>query len=425
VGFFETILNALRDLRLRKFRSGLATLGIIFAVASVMAMISISDGARRQALDQITKLGLDNIIVRSVKPVKNETQSSSDQRGDQQWVLKYGLKRRDVDHIRETYPMIRRVVPVKALRFPVFVSGIPQQTELSILATNAEYMPATRTRLVQGRFLTPVDETSRERVCVLGTKAARKVFAYNAPMGADVRVSDVWYRVVGIVENEAELKDAGGDDINNSVFIPMSTAYMQHGDITRNYQSGSFETSEVELHSLIVQVTDDNAVLSTAKRLESYFTQGREKKDWQLTVPLQLMKQKAQTQSIFTIVMASIAGISLVIGGIGVMNIMLANVTERRKEIGTRRALGASRRDVILQFLCESAVLTTLGGLVGLGLGWVLADAVSRFADWPTYISPWTVALSLSVSSISGLFFGLWPAHVASQVNPIEALRAD
>jgi putative ABC transport system permease protein len=422
--FFETIRTALLDLATRKFRSALATLGIMFAVASVLAMISISDGARRETLNRIALLGVDNIILRTVKPPKPEIAPNANQQ-PRQYINDYGLKRRDLSHIRDTFALVRHAIGVKNARQSVYSKTISRKLDLPVLATEPDYLKVTRSRLLRGRFLNDADLAEKINVCVIGSRAAQKVFAWIEPVGESLRIGDDWYTVVGVIHNDAAARDAGGDDIANAVFIPFTTAMMRYGDVNVQQEAGSTEVSKIELDAIYVQLEDQAAVEPTAQRLAHYMSINRQKQDYELVVPLELMNQSAATQRIFTIVMASIAGISLLIGGIGIMNIMLANVSERRKEIGTRRALGARRLDIVRQFLVESATLTTLGGLVGLALGYALSRAVANYAGWPTYIAPFTVGLSLSVSIVSGLLFGLWPAWVAANTNPIEALRSD
>jgi putative ABC transport system permease protein len=279
--------------------------------------------------------------------------------------------------------------------------------------------------IVAGRFLAPEDGRDRTSVCVLGTEAARKLFAFHDPLGGSVRVGNAWYDVVGVLQNDAAVKAAGGEDINKYVFIPLATAQARYGDVSQTMEAGSYEVTRVELDTIALQMDDADVVLPTARRLETYLSKTHARKDYELLVPMELLQQKAATQRIFTIVMGSIAGISLLIGGIGIMNIMLANVYDRRKEIGTRRALGARRRDILRQFLFEAATLTGLGGLMGAAVGYGLGWGVSRYADWPTAFTPDAAVLGVSVSVLVGIVFGLWPAYQAARVNPIEALRAE
>ena len=417
---FEAIRTALLDLALHKFRAALATIGIILGVASVEAMVAISEGARKEALERIAILGVDNIIARSVKPSQNEAMNNR----EQQYKAEYGLKRRDIAHVRESFPEAKHVVGVRNTRKRLFAAN-GKPIDVSVIATEPEYLDITRSSIPRGRFLTWLDQQNRAQVCVLGSSAARKIFTYREPMGQWVRIGTDWYKVVGILDNPAALRDAGGDDVNNYLFIPLATAQARYGDLSYSQGVGTYEAVEIELDSIAIQMNDSELVLPTSQRLENFLKRTHRLKDFELLIPLELMRQKAATQRIWTIVMVVIAGISLVVGGVGIMNIMLANVTDRRKEIGTRRALGARRADIYRQFVFEAATLTTLGGLAGVAVGYAIAAIVSHYARWPTIVTPGSILLALSVSILTGVFFGLWPARQAAKVSPIEALRSE
>jgi putative ABC transport system permease protein len=421
MNFRDAVRVALLDLALHKFRSALATLGIIFGVASVEAMMSISAGAERETLSRIAALGVDNVIIRSVKPDKKETTQQEQQR---QNIAEYGLLRRDLDHVRMTFPSIRYAIGQRNTRIDLYASNGRLQPGLSVIATEPEYLKVTRSQILRGRFLNFLDEQEFKKVCVVGSEAARKLFTYNDPLTQSVRVRDAWYRVVGILENSAAAREAGGDDINHFVFIPLATARAEYGDLSMRQEAGSFQAEKVQLDAIALQTEDPDLVIPLARRLETYLAKTHKQKDFTVLVPLELMRQKAATQRIFTVVTASIASISLLIGGIGIMNIMLANVSERRQEIGTRRAIGATRRDILVQFVLESATLTSLGGSVGVAVGYGIAVIVSRTAGWPTSMTWESAALGLAVACGAGIAFGLWPAYQAAKVNPIEALRA-
>ncbi len=417
----DAVRVALLDLALHKFRSALATLGIIFGVASVEAMMSISAGAEHETLARIAALGVDNVIIRSVKPAKAETNQRDNER---QYIAEYGLLRRDLEHVRRTFPSVRFAVGQRNTRIDLYASNGKLQPGLSVIATEADYLHVTRSRISRGRFLCPLDNERLSQVCVVGSEAARKLFAYNDPLAQSVRVRETWYKVVGVLDNAAAAKDAGGDDINNYVFIPIATARTHYGDLSMRQDSGSFNAEKIQLDSISVQLADPDLVIPASRRLENYLKQTHKQKDYELLVPLELMRQKAATQRIFTVVTASIASISLLIGGIGIMNIMLANVSERRQEIGTRRAIGATRKDIVVQFVLESATLTSLGGAAGVVVGYGLARFVSHAAAWPTSTTWECAAMGLAVACGAGILFGLWPAYQAAKVNPIEALRA-
>ena len=423
MNFFESIRTAILDLALHKFRSALATLGIVFGVASVLAMVSISEGARTETLARIAVLGVDNIILRTVKPPASDANRSEVQ--DQQRIPEYGLLRRDLEHVRQTLPHVRRAVGLRNTRMNLYSRDGPQLIDLSVIATEPDYLKVTRSTVRRGRFLAHMDGVARSQVCVVGFEAARKLFGYNDPLAEMVRIGGDWFKVVGVLKNEAGLKDAGGDDLNSHVFIPLDLARVRYGDMSMRFQAGTFEMGRVQLDGIAVQMADDGLVPAAVDRLRAYLTRTHKRADYELLVPLELMRQKAATQRIFTIVMASIAGISLLIGGIGIMNIMLANVADRRKEIGTRRALGARKMDIVVQFVLECATLASLGGVVGVAVGYGLSLGVSRYAGWPVVVTAQTVALGLIVSCFAGVAFGLWPAWQAAKVNPIEALRSD
>jgi putative ABC transport system permease protein len=416
----DTVRIALGDLALHKFRSALATLGIIFGVASVEAMVSISEGASREALGRITALGVDNIMIRSIKPT--DTGRSADGASSGRSVLQYGLLRKDLDHIRVACEP-RYAVGSRNMRTKVY-TPTGTMLDVGVVATEPDYLNLTRSSMKQGRFLSLADQEKYGLIAVLGTNAARKIFGFDDPMNQTVRIHKNHYRVVGILDNAAAVKDAGGDDINNQVFIPLASARALNGDMAQQISSGQTETTNIELDGIGLQLTDSDLVPQVAARLENYFEQTHKQKDYQFMVPFELLRQKAATQRIFTVVMASIAGLSLLIGGIGIMNIMLANVYDRRKEIGTRRALGARRAEILWQFVTEAATLTTLGGIVGVGVGYGLAKGIAIYAQWPTVISVPAILLGLVISSLTGIVFGLWPARQAAHTNPIEALRA-
>ena len=421
MNFRDAVRVALLDLALHKFRSALATLGIIFGVASVEAMMSISAGAERETLSRIAALGVDNVILRSVKPDKKETTQQEQQR---QYIAEYGLLRRDLEHVRDTFPSVRYAIGQRNTRIDLYASNGKLQPGLSVVATEPDYLRVTRSQISRGRFLNFLDEQEYKQVCVVGGEAARKLFAYNDPLSQSVRVRDAWYRVVGVLDNAAAAREAGGDDINHFVFIPLATARAHYGDLSMRQDAGSFQAEKVQLDAIAIQMEDPDLVIPIARRIETYLAKTHKQKDYTVMVPLELMRQKAATQRIFTIVTASIASISLLIGGIGIMNIMLANVSERRQEIGTRRAIGATRKDILVQFVLESATLTSLGGSVGVAVGYGIAVVVSTTAGWPTSMTWESAALGLAVACGAGILFGLWPAYQAAKVNPIEALRA-
>ena len=432
---FETLRLALINLALHKFRAFLAAMGIILGVASVEVMVSIIEGAKEESLNRFMTLGLDNILLQSAKPSKADAaKSSGSARGAYYSAAEYGLLRKDLAHIRG-FPEIRYAVGARDMRSSLF-SSHGRELDLQVMATEPDYLSITRSGVQRGRFLTDTDGADHKRVCVLGEDAARKLFGFRDPLDGSVRIGTHWYNVVGVLENRASLKAAGGEDINNYVFIPLATARALNGDLSVRYGTGSAEAVRVQLDAIEIQMADTAAVVPTAERLKTYLEKTHKQKDYQLVVPYELMKQKEAEARTYAIVMGSIAGISLVVGGIGIMNIMLANVYDRRKEIGTRRALGARRRDILYQFLFEAGTLTTLGGAFGATMGYALGGYHYSWwkgqtlityitGGWPAIFTPWSAPLGMGVSCFVGIVFGLWPAYQAAKVNPIEALRSE
>ena len=416
---YHTIRTALLDLSLHKVRSGMAAIGVMFGVASVISMMAVSEGAKQKSLSQIISMGVDNIIVRSIEPADGgDTAAGST---EEQSYRQYGITHRDLQHLQRTFDQLRYAVGLCIRRWPVR-DFAGREVLTPVMATEADYLALSRSNLVSGRFLQHMDNLKRRRVCVLGANTARTLFAFHDPMGKQVQINGQWFRVVGLVRNRGEVTAFGSDaPINDHIFIPLETARSFYGDV-RSLDGGA-GFAEIELDAMVMQVEERDAIMAVSKRLRNYLRKTHTENDYDLVVPLALLKQKAATQKVFSIVMGAIAGISLLVGGIGIMNIMLANVSERRKEIGMRRALGARRKDVLVQFLVESMTLTGIGGLVGIGLGYVLTGGISHYAAMPTAVPAWSVFLGFGVSVGVGMAFGLWPAYSAASVNPIDALR--
>ncbi|MBM4078556.1 MAG: FtsX-like permease family protein [Planctomycetes bacterium] len=420
LGLVETVALGLKSLRLHKMRSALAALGIVFGVCSVIAMLSIGEGASREAQDQIKLLGTNNIIVRGVKPVEEKTVTQA-----RRFVLIYGLTYDDAEHIATTLPSVKVTVPMR--RITQDVRYRHRRTEGAVVGTVPWYPQIANFRPAQGRFLTYTDMHESAITCVLGQAIARDLFTYEDPIGQKVKVGRDYFTVVGVMESrslpekEGDRKEVG--DLNQSIFIPLTTARTRFGEYLVRRTTGTFQAESVQLHEIIVQVADMAEVFDTAKAVTAILEKSHKKKDYEVIVPLELLRQAERTKRIFSIVLGSIAAISLLVGGIGIMNIMLATVTERTREIGIRRALGAKRKHVIAQFLVETVVLTVCGGLTGIGLGVVIPLMVTWLANMRTVITPLSLVLSFGISVGVGILFGLYPAWRAAQMDPIEALR--
>jgi putative ABC transport system permease protein len=283
--------------------------------------------------------------------------------------------------------------------------------------------------IVRGRFLSDMDERSQDNVCVLTAGLAQRLFPYQDPLEQSVKVDSFYYRVVGLVreknmpEQRTQSGHAEGEPLDNNLYIPLSTARSRFGDVLVRRTSGSQEVEKIELHQLTIQMRDVASVETADPQIKTLLSRFHNKTDYETIVPLQLLRQAEQTKRIFNIVLGSIAAISLLVGGIGIMNIMLATVTERTREIGVRRALGAKRRHITMQFLVETVVLSVGGGLIGVVVGIAVPVMVSQLTTMKIIITPWSVLLAFGISGAVGIIFGIYPAKSAAQLDPIEALR--
>ncbi|MBW1997611.1 MAG: ABC transporter permease [Deltaproteobacteria bacterium] len=392
-------------------------LGVVFGVGSVVAMLAVGEGASKEALDQIRKLGSNNIIITAVKAVEDESTGTT-----RTFMVIYGLTYDDHRRLAETIGTIKRTVPVKIIRKQGRMGE--RVLELRVVGTTPLWFDLVRRDIIAGRVLSPRDMERKAPVAVLTEYGARRLFATESTIGQTLRIGGDTFRVVGIVKSE------GGTAANIQIpdqqvdaYIPIDVARVYYGDISFRFLSGSFEREMVELHQIIVEVDQRENVEKTALAIERMLKKFHKKKDYAISVPLALLKQAEATKRTFNIVLGSIAAISLLVGGIGIMNIMLASVTERTREIGIRRAIGAKKKQIITQFLIETVVLSTLGGILGIGIGILIPRMITYFAGMPTIITPWSIMLPLFISVAIGVIFGLYPAARAAEVDPIVALR--
>ena len=421
--FKRVIRLGIKSLWLHRLRSLLTVLGIVFGVCSVIAMLAIGEGASFEAQEQIKNLGSQNIILRSVKPP--EEQKVSD-KGAQSYVLQYGLTYTDLRSIQSTIPGVTVVVPARIMR--EYVWNISRRVDSEIMATVPWYPNMRNHRVAKGRFFTDAEMEAKANVCVLGAEMVSGLFPLDSPLGKHVRVGAEYFQVIGIMEPRG--KGVKEDEIQtdakpaaNRMFIPLETAKTLYGEILRKVRSGSFEQERVELHEVTVKVARLEDVPPVAGAIKQVMEHNHKKKDYDILVPLELLKRAERFKQIFNIVLGSIAAISLLVGGIGIMNIMLASVTERTREIGIRRALGANRRDIITQFLVETVMLSGAGGVIGVLLGVTIPYLVTHFAEMKTIITLWSPMLAFTISALVGVVFGIYPALRAAQMDPVEALR--
>ncbi len=415
---YRNIRLGIKTLLLHKLRSFLTMLGVVFGVGSVVAMLAVGEGASKEALEEIRKLGSTNIIISSIKPIEEESGANRSPFS----VVMFGLLYEDERRARETFASIERTVPVKIVRKE---GRLGERTlDLRIMGTTADWFDLVERRLIAGRMLTPRDGRQRAGVTVLTEFGARKLLATRHTIGQSLRIGGNYYEVVGIVQSES---GQGGSiqtpDQKIDAYIPVEVARERYGDFRTEVSAGSLLRESVELHQLIVQVDAIEHVETVAAGLNRMLKGYHSREDYRISVPLALLRQAEATKRTFNIVLGSIAGISLLVGGIGIMNIMLASVTERTREIGIRRAIGAKRRQIIGQFLIETVVLSTSGGLVGVGIGLLIPWLITRVAGMPTVVTPHSIVLAVGISMTVGIVFGLYPARHAANLDPIEALR--
>ena len=418
--FYRDVRLGVENLLLHKLRSFLTALGVIFGVGSVVAMLSVGEGASKKALDEIKKVGSNNIIISSMKP-REDDNSNASMSGHPSAVV-YGLTYNDFDRIRVTFSTLQTAVPVKEVRKE---GKMGERTlELRVVGTSPDWFELVKRPLEVGRVLLESDMQQRSAVAVLTEYGARRLLATRNSVGENLTIGENSFKVVGIVKSEA---NSGSDvqlpDQQVDAYIPLEVAKQYYGDIVMKRTSSSMEMTSVELSKVIVQIDDITNVESTAKGIETMLDKFHSKLDYEMSVPLAMLRQAESTKRTMNIVLGSIACISLLVGGIGIMNIMLASVTERTREIGIRRAIGAKKKQIIIQFLIETVVLSTIGGILGLGLGITIPLFITLFSGMPTVITPFSIILPFAISISIGIIFGIYPAARAAEVDPIIALR--
>jgi putative ABC transport system permease protein len=425
----RTIKLGIKSLWLHRLRSTLTALGIIFGVASVIAMLAIGEGASRTAQEQIARLGSLNIIINTVKPPEDQQAT-----GQQQGLQEYGLTYQDAERFRNSIPNVQVVVPVRRVSQQAWYRN--RKISVEVIGTVPWHLETSPIRLIMGRFLASADMDYKQDICVIDEGVVNTLFAFDDPMGQYVKIASDYYTVVGIAssqplaatgskeseEGSTERKQAGANA--GSIYVPLTTVKDRFGEMSVQFsgQSGA-NVEKIELQEIIVKVANMNLVLPARDILKTLLERFHKKLDYQITVPLQLLQEAKRQKRIYSIVLGSIAAISLLVGGIGIMNIMLATVSERTREIGIRRALGARRKDIIFQFLSETLLLTFAGGILGIFVGSVIPYFVTHFGKMPTFITGSSLLLSFGISGAVGIAFGLYPAYRAAYMDPIESLR--
>jgi len=399
-------------------RSALTALGVIFGVFSVIAMLAINEAASAKSELLLRELGSDNIIVNAVKPSGQEEGASGG--SGRRSVLVYGITFEDVDRLR-TVPGVRRCVLAHRAQRIAYVSG--KELAVEVIATEPAYADVARLDMTAGRFIVATDATSKQKYCVLTATLARKLFGPYDPLGEPLLIGGDVYRVVGILARLPKAMETGSD-IENTIIVPLIT----HESVASLYTIIRLPGSEVremaEVNQVILQMENEAAVERAAPVVRRLLQKYHDREDWRVQVPQELIDQQRKQARLWNITFAFIAAVSLLVGGIGIMNIMLASVTERTREIGIRRALGAKRRDIVGQFLTEAVTLTLVGGLLGIGLGQLVPTVVGQvLEDLDVVVSGLAMLLPFIMAVAVGLVSGLYPAMRAAKLDPIEALR--
>jgi putative ABC transport system permease protein len=417
--FIHSVALGIKGIKLHKLRSFLTILGVVFGVASVMIMLAVGEGARAEAIAAIEQLGATNIIIRSVNPLEPGAQVNLG-------ANRYGISMRDMQRLQSTLPTLAGLAPTR--EHPRSVRHHTRSLNGQVVAVTPDYRDLHNLKIREGRFIESLDLAQALPVVVLAADAAADLFPISSPLGESIRIGEhQYFRAVGVlgstaVNGASSSPQQSSDQSGSRVYIPFSTDAKRFGTNIAFDRSTSIG-EKVEVSSLVLSVHSTDQVQPAARIVESTIQELGKEKEVAMTVPLDLLEKAEQTQRVFTWVLTAIASISLLVGGIGIMNIMLATVTERTREIGIRRALGAKRRDIVAQFLVETSALSGCGGILGVLLGIAGASIAGQLAEMPTLIRPWVPILAFGISLSVGLVFGTYPARRAAAMNPVEALR--
>jgi len=443
---------ALESILSNKLKSALTALGIIFGVAAVISMLAIGKGAQQEILDQIKMVGVNNILI---SPIVQEKDAAEEDGEKQLNKLSRGLTLLDVEAIRSTIPAVKRISPEISFNSTIVLSGMRHTAKL--VGVSNDYFELYNLPLSQGAFFNDYQEEYGIQVCIIGANIRAKFFSQVDPIGQYLKFDNVWLKVIGVLEKTnvslTGFEEQGVNVYNDNVYIPIKTMLMRYQNralvntklaseasvhvfgggrggrgrvvvSSTNASTANAETNYNQLDKIVVQVAETEQLTPTTEVLSRMMLRRHSGvKDFEITVPELLLKQQQRTKDIFNIVLGAIASISLIVGGIGIMNIMFASVMERIKEIGTRMAIGAKKMDIVVQFLSEAVLISVSGGFIGIFLGIILAVLIQKIAGITTIVSFFSVVVAFGVSAAVGVIFGYSPAKRASERDPIESLR--
>ncbi len=454
--YFHDIEIAVESIVSNKLKSMLTALGIIFGVAAVIAMLAIGKGAKQEIMEQMKMVGVNNILINPVIPDKT---SSTTEGEKQQKKFSRGLNLLDVDAIKETLPSVKRISPEISFNSTAMLNGVKYTAKL--VGVSNDYFYLYNLPLVGGAFFNSYQEENGIQVCIIGANIRAKFFSKIDPLGQYIKFNGIWLKVIGVLQKTnvslTGFEEKGVNVYNDNIYIPIQTMLLRYqnrallntklaseatslqffsggggpggGGMARVVVSSADASSDAEtnynqLDRIVVQVTETEQLQPTTEILSRMLTRRHTGvKDFEITVPELLLKQQQRTKDIFNVVLGAIASISLIVGGIGIMNIMFASVMERIKEIGTRMAIGAKKMDIVVQFLSEAVLISVSGGFIGVFLGVIMAKLIEQIAGIMTVVSFFSVFIAFGVSAAVGVIFGYSPAKRASEKDPIESLR--
>jgi len=424
----ENLKISLRELTANKMRTALTMLGIIFGVGAVIAMLSIGEGARQETLDQIKLLGTNNIIINAKAVDKNMQVKGAS--------FSPGLNTNDSKAITDLNPFVEAVTPQRDGSARIMYKS--KLGRVPLIGTTPNYLYTYNSTLLQGKFFADNHLDNYSNVCVIGAGIKDEYFRFDDPIGKSIKLNGNWFTVIGVMSKKnvsaSGMENLGMRDFNMDVYIPLSTMVNKisakedenSGDVVIFWDNNNKVDviDRKSINKVTVKIKDETQMKPAAELTGKILARRHYGvNDYEVVIPEQLLAQKQKTQKIFNIVMGAIAGISLLVGGIGIMNIMLANILERTREIGIRRAVGATRKDVLNQFMYEAVIISIVGGLLGIIVGFIITSLITSYAEWRTIITPYSVLLSFIVSVCVGLIFGIYPAKKAADKDPIESLR--